>query len=145
MPVAAGDRSAAVVCTGFMLWFPIARFPCVGAAEDGLAGRSTDAISPQLLFTGMSASRSPRSIRTLTDCSGFLEAVRASTVMRVLICSKVSRASSRTSQEGTEAVRVIIDLVATAHSVPTGIPSRTMRYLHNVQNPDQQARMGLSQ
>ena len=92
----------------------------------------------------MSASRSPRSIRTLGDCSGFLEALRASAVMRVLICSKVSRASSRTSQEGTEAVRVLIDLVATAHSVPTGIQLRTMHPLHKRQNPVQQARMGIS-
>jgi hypothetical protein len=34
--------------------------------------------------------------------------LRASAVMRVLICSKVRRASSRTSVEGTEVVRVVI-------------------------------------
>jgi hypothetical protein len=39
----------------------------------------------------------------------------------MLICSIVRRASSRTSVEGMEVVRVLIDLVASAHSVPTGI------------------------
>jgi hypothetical protein len=42
-------------------------------------------------------------------------------VMRVLTCSSVRRALSRTSVEGMEVVRVLIDLVASAHSVPTGI------------------------
>ena len=34
---------------------------------------------------------------------------------------------------------------ATAHSVPTGIPSRTMRDLHNGQNPLQQGILGGSE
>ena len=41
--------------------------------------------------------------------------------MRVLIYSKVSRAHSKTSVDKAEVVRVVIGLVATAHSVPTGI------------------------
>jgi hypothetical protein len=82
---------------------------------------SYTAINPQLATQSwISASRSPRSIRTLTDCEGFLEALRASTVMRVLICSSVRRALSRTSVEGTEVVRRGIGSGTTAHSVPTG-------------------------
>ena len=41
--------------------------------------------------------------------------------MRVLMCSKVSRALSRTSVESAEVVSRGIGLVTTAHSVPTGI------------------------
>jgi len=39
----------------------------------------------------------------------------------VVIWSRVSRASSSTSVDKAEVVRVVIGRVATAHSVPTGI------------------------
>ena len=50
-------------------------------------------------------------------------------MMRVLICSSVRRALSRTSVERAEVLRVVIGLVATAHSVPTGIQQSLHRYL----------------
>ena len=90
----------------------------------------------------MSASRSSSSIRTLGDSEGFLEALRASTVRRVLISSSVSRALSRTSVESAEVERVVIGLMATLLTVFPQATAETMRPLHNGQNPVQQARMG---
>ena len=46
--------------------------------------------------------------------------------MRVLICSSDRRALSRTSVESEEVVSRGIGLVATAHSVPTGIHPETV-------------------
>ena len=66
------------------------------------------------------------SIYTLGDWTGVLEALRASAVMRALICSSVRRALSSTSVESAEVVSVVIGLVATAHSVPTGIRAGTL-------------------
>ena len=78
-------------------------------------------ISPQLSLTVLNIRQQiPQEHLYLGDCRGFLEALSASTVRRVLICSRVSRALSSTSVESAEVERVVIGLVATAHSVPTG-------------------------
>ena len=45
--------------------------------------------------------------------------------MRVVICSRVSRALLKTSVESAEVARVVIGLVATAHSVPIRNRPRT--------------------
>ncbi len=56
----------------------------------------------------MSASRSPSGNRIRGDCLGVLEAFRASTVRRVVTCSKASRVPSRIS-----VARSVVALMAT--------------------------------
>jgi hypothetical protein len=63
-------------------------------------------------------------------------------VMRVLICSSVSRTLSRTSVESAEVVRRGIGLVATAHSVPTPFPCRIGINHRGSQEPRARATLG---
>ena len=62
--------------------------------------------------------------------------------MRVVICSSVNRESSSTSVDKAEVVRVVNGLVVTASQCSHRHQSKTMRDLHKVQNPVQQAKMG---